>query len=214
MPDTSRPNSWPNSWQALRDSNRDLALCLLFSPAVARPVLADRLTLALEAETAVRGTSEPMLAAIRLQWWADAVAARRDENVPLMRRLLAHLEGGVIREGDLLAQLAVWQDRLADNRVSAASCWRDFFLMLAGGGVAGQAAGLVGAALQDQNTAIRLQDDGIASLRTREHYWVWMAGQLARHRLSGRYRDDDALLVWRMLGWRLGFRRPSPSSSP
>ena len=129
MPD----NSLPNGWQTLRDSDRELALCLLFSPANTRSILADRLSLALEAEISVRVTSEPMLAAIRLQWWTDAIESRRDEKVPLMRRLLAHLEAGAIQQDDLLAQLAIWQDRLADNTISAASCWRDVFLMLAGG---------------------------------------------------------------------------------
>ena len=209
MPD----NSWSNGWQALRDSDRDLALCLLFSPSGSRPLLADRLHLALEAEISVRVTSEPMLAAIRLQWWADAIESRREEKVPLMRRLLRHLEAGAIQQDDLLAQLAIWQDRLADNTISAVSCWRDVFLMLAGGDEPPPAAGRVGAALQDHEQAAQLDDGILAGLRTREFYWIWMAGQLARYRLSGRYREDDALLVWRMLGWRIGIRRPSPLPS-
>ena len=218
MPDNGQPNSrsndWSNSWQALRDSDRDLALCLLFNPTNSRPVLADRLNLALEAEISVRVTSEPMLAAIRLQWWADAIESRRHENVPLMRRLLMHLESGAIRQDDLLAQLALWQDRLADNTISAASCWRDVFVLLAGGQEPQPAAGRVGAALQDHELAAQLDEAILAGLRTRQLYWIWMAGQLARHRLSGGYRDDDALLVWRTLGWRFGIRRPSPLPSP
>ena len=218
MPDNGQPNSrsndWSNSWQALRDSDRDLALCLLFNPTNSRPVLADRLNLALEAEISVRVTSEPMLAAIRLQWWADAIESRRHENVPLMRRLLMHLESGAIRQDDLLAQLALWQDRLADNTISAASCWRDVFVLLAGGQEPQPAAGRVGAALQDHELAAQLDEAILAGLRTRQLYWIWMAGQLARHRLSGGYRDDDALLVWRMLAWRLGIRRPSPVPIP
>lgn len=214
MPDNGRPASWSNSWQALRDSDRELALCLLFSPAVSRPVLADRLHLALEAEMSVRVTSEPMLAAIRLQWWVDAIEARRHENVPLMRRIITHLEAGAIRQDDLLAQMALWQDRLADNRISAASCWRDVFVMLANGQEPRYAAGHVGAALQDHEQAAQLDDATLAGLQARDLYWIWMVGQLARHRLSGRYRDEDALLVWRMLAWRLGIRRPSPVPIP
>lgn len=192
-----------NSWQALRESDRHLALCLIFSPADSRAVLADRLNLALEAETSLRVTSEPMLAAIRLQWWVDAIESRRDEKVPLMRRLLTHLEDDAIQQDDLLAQLAIWQDRLAGGTISAASCWQDVFLMLADAKEAPPAAGFVGAALQDHEQAAKLDDGILAGLQTRELYWIWMAGQLARYRLSGRYRDDDALLVWRMLGWRM-----------
>ena len=130
-----------------------------------------------------------------------------------MRRLLAHLEAGAIRQDDLLAQLAIWQHRLADNTISVASCWRDVFLMLAGGDEPPPAAGRVGAALLDREQAAKLDDGILAGLRMREFCWIWMAGQLARHRLSGRYREDDALLVWRMLGWRIGIRRPSPLPS-
>ncbi|MEK9937054.1 MAG: hypothetical protein VW619_11520 [Rhodobiaceae bacterium] len=202
------------SWPALRDSDRDLALCLLFSPASMRPLLADRLSLALEAENSLRVASEPMLAAIRLQWWVEAIEAGRDENVPLMRRLLAHLDAGHMDQCDLLAQLAIWQDRLADDRISAAACWQRLFVMLAGMEPARHAAGLVGMSLLEGVGASRLDDDTLAVLRRRPLYWIWMAGQVARYRGSDKYRDDDALLVWRMLGWRLGITRPSPSPSP
>jgi len=201
------------SWSALRDSDRDLALCLLFSPADMRALLADRLCLALEAENSVRVASEPMLAAIRLQWWAEAIEAGRDENVPLMRRLLVHLESAHIDQDELLTQLAIWQDRLADNTISAGACWQKLFVMLAGMEPARHAAGLVGMSLHEGAEASRLDDDSLAVLRRYRLYWIWMAGQVARYRGSGQYRDDDALLVWRMLGWRLGVTRPSPSPS-
>jgi len=202
------------SWQALRDTQKDLALCLLFSAASTRPVLADRLILALETETSVRVTSEPMLAAIRLQWWVDAIETGRDENVPLIRRLLAHLGNGAVRKDELLTQIAIWQDRLADDTITAGASWQSLFGMLAGTDEAWQAAGRVGLAMYDPAQAAKLDDSLLSGLRTRHNYWVWMAGQLAIHRQSGQYREDDVLLVWRMLGWRLGFRRPLPSPSP
>ncbi|MEC8643489.1 MAG: hypothetical protein VXZ67_11295 [Pseudomonadota bacterium] len=208
------PGSWPDSWRALRDTDRDLALCLLFSPADGRAALADRLNLALEAENSVRVASEPMLAAIRLQWWVDAIEAGRHENVPLMHRLLIHMETGKLQSEELLAQLAIWQDRLADETITAGGCWQVFFGMLAGTDGARQAAGPVGRAMYDPAQDAKLDNGLLSGLRTRQHRWIWMAGQLARHRQSGKYREDDALLVWRMLGWRLGFRPPSPPSSP
>ena len=208
------PGSWPDSWRALRDTDRDLALCLLFSPADGRAALADRLNLALEAENSVRVASEPMLAAIRLQWWVDAIEAGRHEKVPLMHRLLIHMETGKLQSDELLAQLAIWQDRLADETITAGGCWQVLFGMLAGTDGARQAAGLVGRAMYDPAQAAELDNGLLSGLRIRQHRWIWMAGQLARHRQSGQYREDDALLVWRMLGWRLGFRLPSPPSSP
>ena len=85
--------------------------------------------------------------------------------------------------------------------------------MLAGMEPARQAAGLVGMSLHEGVGASRLDDDTLAVLRRRPLYWIWMAGQVARYRGSDKYREDDALLVWRMLGWRLGITRPSPSPS-
>ena len=73
-------------WQALRETDRDLALALLFAPAASRDLIADRLSLAIEAETAMKLASEPMLAAIRLQWWVEAIQNVSDESVPLMGR--------------------------------------------------------------------------------------------------------------------------------
>ena len=60
-------------WRALRETDRDLALALLFAPVASRDLIADRLSLAMEAETAMKLASEPMLAAIRLQWWVEAI---------------------------------------------------------------------------------------------------------------------------------------------
>ena len=204
----------PDSWQALRARDRDLALCLLFAPASTRPILADRLNLAFEAELAMRVTSEPMLAAIRLQWWSDAIEAGRHENVPLAQRLLAHLQNGHLTRDAVLAQLSLWQDRLADNTVTADQCWHDFLCMLAGTEAAKPAAGLVGAALQTPQNADRLDDGILAGLRTANLHWIWMAGQLAQHETSGPHRDGDPLMIWRMLGWRCGFRLPSRLSNP
>ena len=80
-----------DGWRDLRKADRDLAFSLLFAPATRRNLLADRLLLAHEAETAIRLASEPLLAAIRLQWWCDAVEKQRHENVR-PTRLLSHIE--------------------------------------------------------------------------------------------------------------------------
>ncbi|MEX0502491.1 hypothetical protein AB3X55_02720 [Alphaproteobacteria bacterium LSUCC0719] len=202
------------SWQALHNQDRSLALCLLFAPAKTRPLLADRLSLALEAELAIRVTSEPMLAAIRLQWWSDALETGRHENVPLAERLLAHIGRGHLDPDAVHAQLALWQDRLGDDTFGADRCWHDFFGMLAEDRAAEPAASLVGAALRTSQHADRLDDGLLADLRTPHHYWIWMIGQLARHEMSAADGTDDPLLIWKMLGWRCGFRLPSRPTTP
>jgi len=197
------------SWQALRSQDRNLALCLLFAPTSIRPILADRLSLALEAELAMRVTSEPMLAAIRLQWWFDALETGRHENVPLVQRLLSHIERGQLALDAVHAQLALWQDRLGDNSIAADRCWHDFFGMLVDDRAAKPAVSHVGAVLQAPQNVYKLDDGVLAKLRTPHHYWIWMAAQLARHEMSAIPGADDPLLIWRMLGWRYGFRLPS-----
>ena len=63
-----------DSWQIVRANDRQLALCLLFAPSADRQLLADIFCLANELENAIRIPSEIILAAIRLQWWHDALA--------------------------------------------------------------------------------------------------------------------------------------------
>ena len=74
-----------DSWRILRDNDKQLALCLLFAPRADRQLLADIFCLANELENAVNIPSEIILAAIRLQWWYDAienVAARHTFGHP------------------------------------------------------------------------------------------------------------------------------------
>jgi hypothetical protein len=118
-----------DSWQILRDNDKQLALCLLFAPKNDRRLLADIFCLANELENAVRIPSEIMLAAIRLQWWHDALADKETPpEVPLMQALQAHIAAMRISRDDLLALVALWQTRINDSEVSPtfcfAGCWQ------------------------------------------------------------------------------------------
>lgn len=201
-------------WQALRETDRDLALALLFAPASSREVIADRLSLAIEAETAINLASEPMLAAIRLQWWVEAIEKRSGDSVPLMDRLLCHLDRGSLASADLVAQMGHWQDRLSrlpeDAHDAIGDCWADCFGKLLPSQE--QAASQVGRALVDADA--RIGDEALGLLATAEGRWVWMIGLLVRHRRASGGSHDDPLMVWRMVGWRFAFRRPlSPTTS-
>ena len=197
-----------DGWRDLRKADRDLAFSLLFAPATRRNLLADRLLLAHEAETAIRLASEPLLAAIRLQWWHDAVEKRRHENVPLMTRLLSHIEAGHITADDLTTQLALWQDRREQGSDGAAARWRDLFVILAGSGDVTEAAGMIGAALVEPDRTVAILDRHIDDLAISDAWWIGMLGLLQRHRQAVPASDAEPTLIWRMLGWRYGFRRP------
>ena len=120
-------------------------------------------------ETAIRLASEPLLAAIRLQWWHDAVEKRRHENVPLMTRLLSHIEAGHITADDLTTQLALWQDRREQGSDGAAARWRDLFVILAGSGDVTEAAGMIGAALVKPDRTVAILDRHIDDLPSVMH---------------------------------------------
>ena len=66
---------------------RPLALCLMFETAENQMLAASVFDLAIALDTALLIPSESLLAAIRIQWWADAVASTADQNVPLVARL-------------------------------------------------------------------------------------------------------------------------------
>ena len=201
-------------WQALRQTDRDLALALLFAPAASRDLIADRLSLAIEAETAIKLASEPMLAAIRLQWWVEAIQNASGDSVPLMERLLDHLDRGLLASADLVAQMGLWQDRLSTSPEDAPNamgdCWADCFGALLP--PQEHAARQVGRALVDPDA--RIGDEALGLLATAEGRWLWMLGMLVRHRRGSDASHDDSLIAWRMVGWRFGFRRPlSPMTS-
>ena len=96
------------AWQALRELDRELALALLFAPSQHRETLANLATLACEAENAVVAASEPMLAAIRLQWWVEALESGNSEGVPLVMRLLAEIDSATVTKQALIDLLGLW----------------------------------------------------------------------------------------------------------
>ena len=205
-------------WQTLRASDhrvdQDFALALLFAPSTGRDLVADRLLLSIEAENSMQIASEPMLAAIRLQWWVEALETGRHESVPLVERLLHHIAAGRVTAEELTSQIGLWQDRLARAPEDAGGCWGAMFAILLPGQA--EAAAQVGQAIVDPKAIIG--EEAVHLLADRDSRWVWMLGLLARHRRqNGAMQDgtahDDPLLVWRMLGWRIGFRRPSSATT-
>ena len=119
-------------WSELREKERELALCLLFAREDMREWLADILLLALELEASSRLPSEPMLCAIRLQWWAEAVEGDTSGESPLVDRLRLHIGAGVVTRAGLISIITLWQDRLADERITTGACWGSLFKFMTG----------------------------------------------------------------------------------
>lgn len=186
------------AWPTLRQTDRELALALLFASGQTRDILADRLTLAHECEAAIRVASEPMLAAIRLQWWVEAVETGRHEGVPLMLRLSGRIADGTLDAAELTEQIGLWQDRLATAPEDAGSCWAACFAMLAPNHA--EAARTIAHCLfADGPPPDNVMIEGCGGSQMR---WLWMLAKLCRHRQK-HTEGEDSLLVWRMLGWRI-----------
>jgi len=224
----SRPAVTPeNSWQSLRQTDQEIALCLLFATATNRPLIADIFTLAHELENAIRIPSEMMLAAIRLQWWSDALASEEESNVPLVQRLQHHMAAKHLRQSDMITLVEGWQNRLTDDSLDASSSW----------GICWQLATRLshknGQDDTDINDIARVIGKAFVAIRSGsqsvtppsmqmlqrlkgggvEHRWLYLAGCLACHRLQSGQREDP-LLAWRLLGWRFGIKPPGQSPKP
>ena len=219
------PDRDGEAWLALRETDHPLACCLLFASAGWRDVLADLLSLAHECEAAVRIPSESMLAAIRLQWWVDALAANDPTVAPLVGRLYHHFASGRLRLELTHDLIGLWQDRLHSAPNDAGSCWSQAFVMLVGlqgrDDLAVQSAGLgqlfangAGPVSQSDGSNDAPSDgpSDVKALRRivdADSRWLFMLACLLRYTGKSPRSGDDRLLVWRMVGWRWGVRLPS-----
>ena len=199
------------AWLALRETDRELACCLLFVPSDLRGLLSDLLSLAHECENAVRIPSESMLAAIRLQWWADVLAGDDPTVAPLAERLHGHLNSDKVSIGYLSALIALWQNRLQNDIQGAAGCWAQAFAMMPGVEERHDLAMMasnIGRCFVDNDTT----DVDLKKLHRQvgvETRWLFLLACLIRHGQTSRSTRTDGLLVWRMLAWRWGVRLPS-----
>jgi len=199
------------AWLALRETDRELACCLLFVHTDSRGLLSDLLSLAHECENAVRIPSEPMLAAIRLQWWVEALAGDDPTVAPLAERLHGHLGSGKVRLGQLHELIGLWQDRLQNDAQCAAGCWAQAFAMMPG--VEGcQDLSMVAAKIGRSFAGDVAPNFNLKILRRKvgvETRWLFLLACLMRHSQKSRGAETDRLLVWRMVAWRWGIRLPS-----
>lgn len=206
-------------WQALRELDRDLALALLFAPVKNRELLSNITALACEAEAALKVASEPMLAAIRLQWWVEAVETGQTDQVPLAARLVVDIEAGSISKPDILGVIGLWQDRLSSDPEDGAGCWGETFAVMArltDRGANGRGSVAAIETISDIANRIghaqicdhaHLTTDDFELIDTPQYRWLLMLALQALYRQHGG-QAESPLLIWRMLAWKYGFIRP------
>ncbi len=200
-----------DSWQLLRNNNKQLALCLLFAPRTDRQLLADIFCFANELENAIQIPSEIILAAIRLQWWHDTIANMVTKaEVPLMNALKDHIKAERIIQDDLLALVALWQRRIDDSGVSTtycfASCWELAARVTCGSDFVEIAGRIAHKTIENGAQMPGVSSNDLATLRRTgsKTRWLYLAGCLTTRRLETKKDSEDPLLIWRLLFWRFG----------
>ncbi|MDB2325066.1 hypothetical protein N9W44_05860 [Alphaproteobacteria bacterium] len=215
-----------DAWQALQQTDKQLALCLEFAPFADRALLSDLFNLGHELENAVRIPSEIMLAAIRLQWWHDALEdpSSTSSRVPLVARLGTYCDAGRIDRSDLISLVKCWQERIGDEEMSASdawcTCWRHAAqivkLSADDSDAMADIAGHIGADFYkfgpdhtDARSHTMPVNIDISLIRRAgaRFRWLYLAGCLLAHwQVHGRVKDDP-MMAWRLLLWRFGLLR-------
>ncbi len=214
----------------LRRSNhglgRSLAFCLMFEAPENQLLAGSVFDLAVALDAALHIPSESLLAAIRIQWWADALANAAHRNVPLVARLQSQCR---MRE-DLLPHLqkmiGEWQVACHGKTHESGSGWAAAYRLVAlhlGHRTAVDQAAIIGQNLHHATRGRRFHNCArnidINSFRQNDQKegrsWLYLSACLQRKLHRGQNTDlekaqthynavlDDPALVWRILGWHI-----------
>ena len=212
----------------LRNSNhelgRPLALCLMFESAENQAMAASVFELAIALDAALSIPKETLLAAIRIQWWADALRETFNENVTLLNQLQAHFQMRCEFQPQLQNMINKWQaachNENRDSVAGWAEAWRIVAIQL-GHVNASDLAAKIGVSMhykvrKQKRTGhpVSINSAGIRALKRNDkgelRSWLYMAACL-NLKLQNDLSDldprrvylgfDDPTLVWRILGW-------------
>ncbi len=217
----TRPNTARDAIKNLKEADREglskaLAFCLMFDAPRTQFVCATMLELLTQLETALRLPSESLLAAIRVQWWVDAVLTPVDPTIappaPLIGQMHKLIKDDPQLEDALPNLLGFWQTACHDSDRDSRDGWVASFEILAR--VTGQAevaemAATVATSLYYAShdlspivvplSVIRdLQQSGKKS----DQSWLYLSAMLARHLNQTDRNAAHPWLVWRVMGWR------------
>ena len=203
---------------------RPLALCLLFESIENQLIAASVFDLAIALDAALHIPSEPSLAAIRIQWWADTIAKTTDQNVPLVICLQSQYQRHENFSTQLQDAIGEWQAACHyETRNSSAgwvAIWRLIALYLGHVTAIDQAASIgreLHSAMLGRKYCGFSGDIEIKSLRKNDHEeertLLYLSACLNRKlqgsqnsnvdatQISHVIRLNDPLLVWRVLIW-------------
>ena len=212
----------------LRESDhplgRPLALCLMFESLNDQLLAASVFKLAIALDGALHIPSDSLLAAIRIQWWANALAEKSHQNVPLIACLRSQCQTRYNLLPELQEMIGEWNmacwNEAAGSGAGWAAAWRVVAVHLGHRTVADQAATIgqdIHCAAHGYKYSGRADNINIKSLRRNDEKerrsWLYLSACLHRRlkrglnfdlesaRLNFHSRLDDPLLVWQILSW-------------
>ena len=195
------------SYRELRDRARSLALATLFDSASARDISCDLLQLGLELEKIIEIASEPMLAMIRMQWWAELFdnPVIPPETAEFVKRLAQY---DSLPKEALLSIIQQTQDSLQTPTPSVA--WDNIFIVMAKANgwhietaILSQLGRNIGALYNADNSVQYqpLEDSDITKSSKGSYGFPRLVNLLVMRQISGK-QTHDYLLIFRYL-WRV-----------
>ena len=209
-----------DSMQNLRDYPhplaRPLALCFVFDPAETQFIAATCLELGFTLDTALAKPNESLLAAVRLQWWIDAIQDTSPAHVPLVQNLRILMKNQPDIADQLVTVIGYWQNACHDDNRNSQQGWQALWQLL------GKTLG------QDADTVARIgifclssdapcpadthDKTGLLALRRTAPagygQWVYLLAcfGIYQQQLDQNHQANAefTLLGWRLLLWWLG----------
>ena len=196
--------------------SKALTFCLMFDEPRTQFVSATMLELLTQLETALRLPTQPFLAAIRVQWWVDAVLRPVESNIappaPLIGQIRQLIKDNPELEGALSSLMAFWQAACYDSDRDSLAGWVTSFELLAritGQPITTKIAATVATSLYHVSHDLPPMMIPLSFIRDLQQSgkktgqsWLYLSAMLARYLNQTDGNEAHHWLAWRVMGWR------------
>ena len=204
---------------ALRDRDhpfgRPLALCLMFEPANDQCLAGSIFDLAIALDSALHIPSESLLAAIRVQWWVDALSDSAAQTAPLVTQMHTQFQTYDGLQSDIIGLIGHWQTACHDENRDNSHGWAAVWALVAkhtGQAAKSAIANNIGHQLHhaihghELHAAAPLERRQISTLRRNDtgpkRSFLYLAACWLRYMQRPNADTNHPALVWRMLAWQ------------
>ena len=205
---------------ALRDNGhpfgRPLALCLMFEPANDQWLAASIFDLAIALDSALHIPSESLLAAIRVQWWVDALTDSGAQTAPLVTQLHTQFQTHDGLQSKIIDLIDHWQKACHDENRDNIDGWATVWALVAKHlGQAAQSAIATDIGHQfhhairghEPHAAAPLDKPQISALRRNDsgqkRSFLYLVACWLRYVQRPNADANHPALIWKMLAWQL-----------